>query len=43
MMETVALECKDGAMPKHHAPYPVELAERAVRVVLEHQHEYPSQ
>ncbi len=30
-------------MPNHHAPYPAELRERAVRMVLEHQHDYPSQ
>ena len=27
----------------NHAPYPAELRERAVRMVLDHQHEYGSQ
>ena len=30
-------------MPKKGTPYPRELRERAVRMVLEHQHEYGSQ
>ena len=28
---------------KRPGPYPVEVRERAVRMVLDHQHEYPSQ
>ena len=28
---------------KRPGPYPVEMRERAVRMVFEHQHEYPSQ
>lgn len=28
---------------KRPGPYPVEMRERAVRLVFEHQHEYPSQ
>jgi len=27
----------------HRAPYPTEVRERAVRMVFEHEHEYPSQ
>jgi transposase len=30
-------------MPKHRKPYPAELRDRAVRMVLDHQHEYDSQ
>jgi transposase len=30
-------------MPNHHKPYPDELRDRAVRMVLDHQNEYRSQ
>jgi Transposase. len=33
---------KDGVMPRH-GRYPAELRERAVRMVLDHEHEYGSQ
>jgi transposase len=33
---------KDGALP-NHGKYPDELRERAVRMVLDHGHEYGSQ
>jgi transposase len=41
MVDTPVLE-KDGVIP-NHGKYPDELRERAVRMVLEHGHEYGSQ
>ena len=41
MVDTPTFE-KDGVMP-NHAPYPAELRERAVRMVLDHAEEYGSQ